>query len=51
MAGIEQLPEDYVKNCFEIVIPEYEVIQHEEPEEIKKKYSHKVEKGDNDYIR
>lgn len=33
-AGIEQLPEDYVKKCFENVIPEYEVIRHEEPEEI-----------------
>lgn len=34
MSGMKQLPEDYVKNCFEIVIPEYEVIPHEEPEEI-----------------
>lgn len=33
-AGIEQLPEDYVKKCFENVIPEYEVVQHKEPEEI-----------------
>lgn len=34
MAGIEQLPEDYVKRCFENVIPEYEIVLHKEPEEI-----------------
>lgn len=33
-AGIKQLPEDYVKKCFENVIPEYQVVLHEEPEEI-----------------
>lgn len=34
MAGLEQLPEEYVKNCFDIAIPDYEVVMHQEPEEI-----------------
>lgn len=34
MAGYEKLPDDYVKNCFEVAIPEYEVITHQEPQEI-----------------
>lgn len=34
MAGLEQLPEDYVKNCFDIAVPDYEVVMHQEPEEI-----------------
>lgn len=34
MAGLEKLPDNYVKSCFEVAIPDYEVILHEEPEEI-----------------
>ena len=34
MAGLEQLPDDYVKNCFDVSIPEYEIVIHQEPEEI-----------------
>ena len=34
MAGLEQLPDDYVKSQFDIVIPEHEVVNHELPEEL-----------------
>lgn len=34
MAGLKKLPDDYVKNYFEVAIPEYEVVTHQEPEEI-----------------
>lgn len=34
MAGLEQLPDDYVKSQFDIVIPEHEVVSHELPEEL-----------------
>lgn len=34
MGEMDQLPEDYVRQCFENVIPDYEVILHKEPEEI-----------------
>lgn len=34
MAGFEQLPDDYVKNCFEVALPEYQIVMHQEPEEI-----------------
>ena len=34
MAGLEQLPDDYVKSQFDIVIPEHEVVSHELPKEL-----------------
>lgn len=34
MAGLEQIPEDYVKSCFDIAMPDYEVVSHQVPEEI-----------------
>lgn len=34
MAGLEQLPNDFVKSQFDIVIPEHEAISHELPQEL-----------------
>ena len=34
MAGLEQLPDNYVKSQFDIVIPEHEVVSHELPDEL-----------------
>ena len=34
MAVFEELPNDYVRNCFDIAMPDYEVVMHREPEEI-----------------
>lgn len=44
MAGLEQLPDDYVRNQFDIVIPEHEVVSHILPDEL---YADKVEEKEN----
>ena len=34
MAGLKQIPEDYVKSCFEVSLPEYQIINHVVPDEL-----------------
>ena len=34
MAGLKDLPDNYLRNCFNLSIPEYQIVEHIEPEEI-----------------